>query len=69
MIENEKTLVLFRKDLNRIGRKKSIEDVQIEDIANSIKPVQRAAFVVFIDDVDGTTKMLKNRSGNNGLIK
>ena len=52
-------LYLDRKDLNVKGREKKFEDVGVCDIADALKPFQRADMVFFVED--GLVRILESR--------
>ena len=56
---NTPIVYLDRKDLNVKGREKKFEDVEICDIADSLKPIQRADLVFFVEK--GLVRILKSR--------
>ena len=59
MIESKGVLILERKDFVPKARDKDVEDLHVTDIAHSIKPYQRAAMVIVVDD--GKMKIMKSR--------
>ena len=64
---NAKLHVIRRSDLYNPDKKKSLEDISVIDNPYSIRPIQIADMVVFVDD-DRSVKVLKNRWGPEGFI-
>jgi len=60
-----KTLIVNRSDLYLQVRKKHIKDIFPTDLKDSLKPYQKNAIVLFVDN-NGQTKLLKNKYGDCG---
>jgi len=60
-------LVIHRNEVPRSQYKKEFKDIDITSLTTSMKPIAESPFVIFIDK-DGSTKLLKNRYGMNGVV-
>ena len=64
------TIVFFREDLRRDMEKKKLKDIEYRDIqtGGGKEFLCRASLILFIDK-NYQTKILKNRWGNQGIVK
>ncbi len=65
----QKILVLTNEDLNERHKDKTIEEIGITDFNYNIREFHTVPFIIFIDKVNMGVKLLKNRYGNEGVVK
>jgi hypothetical protein len=62
-------ILLFRENLKNIHMNNKIEDIKYIDFkGTTISPAINNHLVVFVD-LDGNTKILRNRFGKEGIVK
>ena len=66
-LRQENVLILRRNNLIVSAQEKAVVDISYNDIARDIKPLYLASIALFIDE-DGTTRLLKNRYGFDGMV-
>jgi len=64
----QRILVLTKEDLAEQHKDKTLEEIGVTDFKYSVKQFHTEPFVIFVDNTLGT-KLLKNRYGNDGIVK
>lgn len=67
-VENIPVIIARRNNLKYVNRKTPFEEIEFSHFIGSIKPMQVASIVMFVDD-DGATRIFKNRWGNEGFVE
>ncbi len=62
-------LVLGREDLIESSKNKPIEEISISDFRGSISQFHTEPFAIFNDRIDTQTRLIKNRYGNDGMVR
>jgi len=67
-MKEEKVLILGRLDLHPHASKKRVKDVSHIDFLCPVETFYKENLILFVDD-NGTTRVLKNRYGDRGIVK
>ncbi len=65
-----KSVVVFRQDLSKASLNLRIEEIKLDNIdAEYYSDIPNADVVLFVEQANGDTKVLKNRYGHIGVVK